>query len=129
MKKYFYFLFFLLFANCAYQTDPSELGLTSTLKIENTSGTSLIALYLWQNGNESGKNQIQLVYGLTGLVSGDKPFSYSVNECDEEYNLRVDFYRGILLDPLPYTATAYFECNRTVTWKITGESEGQIIYK
>ncbi|MDG2198165.1 MAG: hypothetical protein P8O70_15055 [SAR324 cluster bacterium] len=128
MKSFFVLILVIFIQNCAYQTND-QLNLTSTLKIENTSGTALTGLYIWEDGEENGSNQIELAYGLTGLASGEKAFAYPIDNCDKNYNIRVDFYRGITLLPLPYTATAYFECNRTVIWRITGESEGQIIYK
>ena len=128
MKKYFALILIIFIQNCAYRTND-QLNLTSTLKIENTSGTALTGLYIWEDGEENGINQIELVYGIAGLTSGDKAFAYSIDDCDKNYNIRVDFYRGITLPTLQYTATAYFECNRTVIWRITGESEGQIIYK
>ena len=52
MKKYYALILIIFIQNCAYRTND-QLNLTSTLKIENTSGTSLTGLYIWEDGEES----------------------------------------------------------------------------
>jgi hypothetical protein len=109
---------------CAYQ-DGGEVKLTANLILENHSDETIYSLRVSEDNESWGDNRFLIQYP-TGLPPGYK-FYLTLETCDKEINMRIDFFQlgtNLFTD----TETAYFECNRTVTWRITSKGEGEVFY-
>ena len=117
-------IFVSILGGCALQ-DGGEVKLTANLILENQSDETIYTLKVSEDNESWGDNRFSIQYP-TGLPPGYK-FYLTLETCDKTMSMQISFFQ-LGTDLFKDTETAYFECNRTVTWRISSKGEGKVFY-